>query len=90
MNLAPSGFASDNEMDNEDKINAMMEVRKLLPNASYYRLIKTVQDALMFDKKRAQKKRRSFVESDSYTIAQKADMKVAYFHEWIVSKGKID
>lgn len=50
MNLAPSGFAFDNEMDNGDKINAMIEVRKLLPNASYYRLIKTVQDALMFDK----------------------------------------
>ncbi len=36
MNLALSGLASDDEMDNEDKINAMMEGRKLLTNASYF------------------------------------------------------
>ena len=30
MNLALSGLASDDEIDNEDKINAMMEGRKLL------------------------------------------------------------
>ena len=36
MNLALSGLASDDEMDNEDKINAMMEGRKLLINASYF------------------------------------------------------
>lgn len=146
MNLALSGLASDDEMDNEDKINAMMEGRKLLTNASYfaftatpknktletfgvayqdgdeikhrpfhvytmkqaiqegfildvlkyytpiasyYKLMKTVQDDPMFDKKRAQKKLRSFVESDSYTIAQKADMMVEHFHEQVISKGKI-
>jgi type I restriction enzyme R subunit len=36
MNLALSGLASDDELDNEDKINAMMEGRKLLGNASYF------------------------------------------------------
>lgn len=146
MNLALSGLASDDEMDNEDKINAMMEGRKLLTNASYfaftatpknktletfgvpyqdgdeikhrpfhvytmkqaiqegfildvlkyytpiasyYKLMKTVQDDPMFDKKRAQKKLRAFVESDSYTIAQKAEMMVEHFHEQVISKGKI-
>ena len=146
MNLALSGLASEDEMDNEDKINAMMEGRKLLTNASYfaftatpknktletfsvpyqdgddvkhrpfhvytmkqaiqegfildvlkyytpiasyYKLMKTVQDDPMFDKKRAQKKLRSFVESDSYTIAQKAEMLVEHFHEQVISKGKI-
>lgn len=146
MNLALSGLASDDEMDNEDKINAMMEGRKLLTNASYfaftatpknktletfgvayedgddvkhrpyhvytmkqaiqegfildvlkyytpiasyYKLMKTVQDDPMFDKKRAQKRLRAFVESDSYTIAQKAEMMVAHFHEQVISKGKI-
>lgn len=146
MNLALSGLASDDEMDNEDKINAMMEGRKLLTNASYfaftatpknktletfgvpyqdgdeikhrpfhvytmkqaiqegfildvlkyytpissyYKLMKTVEDDPMFDKKRAQKKLRSFVESDSYTIAQKAEMMVEHFHEQVISKGKI-
>ena len=146
MNLALSGLASDDEMDNEDKINAMMEGRKLLGNASYfaftatpknktletfgvpyqdgdeikhrpfhvytmkqaiqegfildvlqnytpidsfYKLMKTVEDDPMFDKKRAQKKLRSFVESDSYTIGKKAAMMVEHFHEQVVAKGKI-
>ncbi|EGT3953503.1 type I restriction endonuclease subunit R [Clostridioides difficile] len=155
MNLALSGLVTGDEVDNEDKINAMMEGRKLLTNASYfaftatpknktletfgmlvvdendnpilnedgelqhrpfhsytmkqaiqegfildvlkyytpissyYKLMKTVQDDPMFDKKRAQKKLRSFVESDSYTIAQKAEMMVEHFHEQVISKGKI-
>ena len=146
MNLALSGLVSDDEMDNEDKINAMMEGRKLLNNASYfaftatpknktletfgvpyqdgdeikhrpfhvytmkqaiqegfildvlqnytpidsfYRLMKTVADDPMFDKKRAQKKLCNFVESDSYTIAKKAAMMVDHFHEQIIAKGKI-
>ena len=155
MNLALSGLASDDEMDNEDKINAMMEGRKLLKNASYfaftatpknktletfgilvvdeygtpilndkgelqhepfhdytmkqaiqegfildvlqnytpidsfYRLMKTVEDDPMFDKKRAQKKLRNFVESDSYTIAKKAAMMVDHFHEQVIAKGKV-
>ena len=155
MNLALSGLASDDEMDNEDKINAMMEGRKLLNNASYfaftatpknktleifgkletdeygnpviddegntkhrpfhvytmkqaiqegfildvlqnytpidsfYKLMKTVEDDPMFDKKRAQKKLRNFVESDSYTISKKAAMMVDHFHEQVIAKGKI-
>jgi type I restriction enzyme R subunit len=146
MNLALSGLASDDEMDNEDKINAMMEGRKLLTNASYfaftatpknktletfgtmfkdggdtkhrpfhvytmkqaiqegfildvlkyytpidsyYKLLKTVEDDPMFDKKRAQKKLRSFVESNSHTIAHKAEMMVDHFHEQVIAKGKI-
>lgn len=36
MNLALSGMASDNEMDNEDKINAIVEGRKLVKTASYF------------------------------------------------------
>ena len=146
MNLALSGLAAEEEMDNEDLINAMMEGRKLLKNASYfaftatpknktlemfgvpyqdgedikhrpfhvytmkqaiqegfildvlqnyttidsfYKLMKTVEDDPMFDKKRAQKKLRNFVESNSYTIAKKAAMMVEHFHEQVVAKGKI-
>lgn len=146
MNLALSGLASEDEMDNEDKINAMMEGRKLLNNASYfaftatpknktletfgvtyqdgddvkhrpfhvytmkqaiqegfildvlkyytsissyYKLMKIIEDDPMFDKKRAQKKLRSFVESDTYTVSQKAQMMVDHFHEQVISKGKI-
>lgn len=155
MNLALSGLAADDDMDHEDMINAMMEGRKLLNNASYfaftatpknktletfgklmldsqgnpeldeegntkhipfhvytmkqaiqegfildvlqnytpidsfYKLMKTVEDDPMFDKKRAQKKLRNFVESDSYTIAKKAAMMVDHFHEQVIAKGKI-
>ena len=146
MNLTLSGLASDDEMDNEDKINAMMEGRKLLGNASYfaftatpknktletfgipyqdgdeikhrpfhvytmkqviqegfildvlqhytpidsfYKLMKTVEDDPMFDKKRAQKKLRSFVEGNEFTIAKKAAMMVEHFHEQVIAKGKI-
>lgn len=146
MNLALSGRASDDASDNEDKINIMMEGRKLLGNASYfaftatpknktletfgvpyeeageikhrpfhiytmkqaiqegfildvlknytaidsyYKLIKTVENDPMFDKKRAQKKLRSFVEGNSFTIAKKAAMMVEHFHEQVIAKGKI-
>lgn len=155
MNLALSGLAADNDMDNEDKINALMEGRKLLKNASYfaftatpknktletfgiplldqygnpvlnedgtakhvpfhvytmkqaiqegfildvlqnytpidsfYKLKKIVEDDPMFDKKAAQKKLRSFVESDEYTVGKKAAMIVEHFHEQVIAKGKI-
>ena len=155
MNIALSGLASDDEMDNEDKINAMMEGRKLLKNASYfaftatpknktieifgkiltdekgkpvynedgllkrvpfhvytmkqaiqegfildvlqnyttiesfYKLKKIVEDDPKFDKKRAQKKLRAFVESNEYTIGKKAAMMVEHFHEQVIAKGKI-
>ena len=36
MNFALSGLASDDELDNEDKINKLMEGRKLVSNASYF------------------------------------------------------
>lgn len=155
MNLALSGLASDSYMDNEDKINALMEGRKLLKNASYfaftatpknktletfgiprvdqygnpvlnedgtqkfvpfhiytmkqaiqegfildvlqnytpidsfYKLKKIVEDDPMFDKKTAQKKLRSFVESDEYTVGKKAAMIIEHFHEQVIAKGKI-
>ena len=59
------------------------------PIQSFYRLKKTVEDDPMFDKKRSQKKLRAFVESDSFTVAQKADMMVEHFHEQVIAKGKI-
>jgi len=38
MNLAISGLALNDDMDNEDKINAIVEGRKLVKNASYFAL----------------------------------------------------
>lgn len=146
MNLALSGLATDNDADNEDKINAMMEGRKLVSSASYfaftatpknkteemfgvayeedgeikhrpfhvytmkqaiqegfildvlrnyttidswYKIMKTVEDDPMFDKKRAQKKLRAFVEGNPDVIAKKAAMMVEHFHEQVVAKKKI-
>ena len=147
MNIALAGTKFTDDMDDEDKINALMEGRKLLKGASYfaftatpknktlevfgekytdagevkhrpfhvytmkqaiqegfildvlanyttiasyYKLKKSVEDDPVFDKKRAQKKLRSFVESDSYTIAKKAAMMVEHFHEQVIAKAKID
>lgn len=147
MNLALSGMASDNEMDNEDKINAIVEGRKLVKTASYfaftatpknkteeifgtpyeedgeikhrpfhvytmkqaiqegfildvlknytaidswYKITKKVEDDPMFDKKRAQKKLRSFVEGNPDVIAKKAAMMVDHFHEQIIAKKKLN
>ena len=146
MNLALSGMATDDDADNEDKINAMMEGRKLVSSASYfaftatpknkteemfgvpyeedgeikhrpfhvytmkqaiqegfildvlrnyttidswYKIMKTVEDDPMFDKKRAQKKLRAFVEGNPEVIAKKAAMMVDHFHEQVVAKKKI-
>lgn len=147
MNLALSGMASDNEMDNEDKIHAIVEGRKLVKTASYfaftatpknkteevfgtpyeedgeikhrpfhvytmkqaiqegfildvlknytaidswYKIAKKVEDDPMFDKKRAQKKLRSFVEGNPDVIAKKAAMMVDHFHEQIIAKKKLN
>lgn len=146
MNLALSGLASDSELDNEDKINAMVEGRKLVKTASYfaftatpknkteevfgtpyeedgqikhrpfhvytmkqaiqegfildvlknyvtidswYKIAKMVEDDPMFDKKRAQKKLRSFVEGNPDVIAKKAAMMVDHFHEQIIARKKL-
>ena len=147
MNLALSGLASDDEMDNEDKINALVEGRKLLTTASYfaftatpknkteetfgvpyeedgeikhrpfhvytmkqaiqegfildvlknytaidsfYKIMKTVEDDPMFDKKRAQKKLRAFVEGNEFTVSKKAAMMVEHFHEQVIARKKIN
>ena len=155
MNLALSGLATEDCADNEDKINAMMEGRRLVSSASYfaftatpknktlevfgkikydeygkpilnekgepkrepfhsytmkqaiqegfildvlrnyttidswYKIMKTVEDDPMFDKKRAQKKLRAFVEGNSDVIAKKAAMMVEHFHEQVIAKKKI-
>lgn len=146
MNLALSGQAINEMQDDEDKINALCEGRKLLNNVSYfaftatpkektleifgtpyqdgdkikrrpfhvytmkqaiqegfildvlkyytpvssfYRLKKIVEDDPLYDKKKAQKKLRAFVERQSFTVEQKADMMVTHFHEQVIAKGKI-
>ncbi len=147
MNLAISGLALNDDMDNEDKINTIVEGRKLVKNASYfaftatpknkteemfgvpyeedgvikhrpfhvytmkqaiqegfildvlknyttidswYKIMKTIEDDPMFDKKRAQKKLRAFVEGKPEVIAKKAEIMVEHFHEQVIAKKKIN
>lgn len=64
-------------------------LKNYTPVASYYRLIKAVEDDPEFDTKRAQKKLRRYVESHTYAIRQKAEIMVDHFHEQVVAKNKI-
>lgn len=64
-------------------------LKNYTPIDTFYRIMKTVEDDPMFDKKRAKKKLRAFVEGDSYTIAQKAAMMVEHFHEQVLARRKI-
>ncbi|CAI3470310.1 type I restriction endonuclease subunit R [Enterococcus cecorum] len=146
MNIVLSGEVTGEEEDFEDKINRLIEGRKMLKNASYfaftatpknktlemfgipyqdgdeikhrpfhvytmkqaiqegfildvlkyytpvdsyYRLAKTIEDDPLFDKKKAQKKLRQFVESNKFAISQKAEIMVNHFHDQVISKGKI-
>ncbi|MDR0306526.1 MAG: DEAD/DEAH box helicase family protein [Chitinispirillales bacterium] len=51
--------------------------------SSYYRLTKTIEGNPEFDRKKARKKLHKFVESDTFTISQKADIMVNHFHEHV-------
>lgn len=147
MNMVLSGNVYDDEDDLEDKINTIIDGRKMVENASYfaftatpknktlemfgkkerlpdgttkpsphyvytmkqaieegfimdvlryftpvqsyYKLAKTVEDDPKFDKKRAQRILRYYVESNKYAIHEKADIIVEHFHTEVISKGKV-
>jgi type I restriction enzyme R subunit len=59
------------------------------PVASYYRLMKTVEDDPEFDTKKAKKKLRRFVEGHEYAIRQKAEIMVDHFHDQVIARQKI-
>ena len=59
------------------------------PIKSYYKIAKIVEDDPLFDKKKAQKKLRQYVESNAYAIEQKAEIMVDHFHNQVIAKGKI-
>jgi type I restriction enzyme R subunit len=59
------------------------------PVMSYYNLIKKVEDDPEFDAKKAKKKLRKFVESNSQAIQQKGEIMVDHFHEQVLAQNKI-
>lgn len=147
MNMVLSGSVYDDEDDLEDKINTIIEGRKMVKNASYfaftatpknktlemfgkkerlpdgttkpephyvytmkqaieegfimdvlrhftpvqsyYKLAKTIEDDPKFDKKRAQRLLRYYVESNQYAIHEKANIMVEHFHTEVIAKGKV-
>lgn len=60
------------------------------PVASYFKLIKTVEDDPKFDKKKALKKLKAYVEKNDYTINEKAKIIVEHFHSQVINKRKIN
>ncbi|MDR1748788.1 MAG: DEAD/DEAH box helicase family protein [Spirochaetaceae bacterium] len=56
------------------------------PIKSFYKLVKTVTDNPEYDKKKAQKKLRSYVESDKFAIPTKAGIMVEHFHDTVCRK----
>ena len=59
------------------------------PVASYYKLIKTIEDDPEFDVKKAQKKLRRFVEGHEHAIRLKAEIMVDHFHEQVLALNKV-
>ncbi len=147
MALSSNATESEGEESTEDKINKLMESRKMLTNASYfaftatpknktleifgepdpqpegkvkhhpfhsytmkqaiqegfildvlksytpvesfYRITKTVEDDPLFDIKKAQKKLRKYVESNTHAIREKAEIMVDHFHLQVMGHRKI-
>ena len=59
------------------------------PVKSYYKLIKKIEEDPEFDKKKAQKKLRRYVEGHEHAIRLKAEIMVDHFHKQVIAKGKI-
>ena len=64
-------------------------LRHYTPVRSFYRLAKTVEEDPEFDRKKAQKKLRRFVEGHEHAIGLKAEIMVDHFHDQVLAQGKI-
>lgn len=56
---------------------------------SWYKIVKKVEEDPLFDKKRAGKKLRAFVEGKPEVVSKKAELMVDHFHEQIIAKKKL-
>lgn len=64
-------------------------LRSYTPVESFYKLVKKIEDDPEFDKKKARKKLRRYVESHDHAIRLKAEIMVDHFHDQVMSVGKI-
>ena len=56
---------------------------------SYYALLKTIEDDPEYDKKKAQKKLKAYVESHEHAIKKKAVLMIRHFMESVIQKRKM-
>ncbi len=59
------------------------------PVASFYKIAKIVEDDPLYDKKKAQKKLRRYVEGQEKAIELKAEIMLDHFHEQVIKKNKV-
>jgi len=91
----PDGKIKHKPFDSYTMKQAIQEgfIRDVLKNytpvGSYYKLSKQVEDDPLFDTKKAQKKLRKYVESNSHAIKEKAEIMVDHFQTYVVGKRKI-
>jgi len=64
-------------------------LKNYTPVLSYFGLIKKIEDDPLFDKKKAKKKLRRYVEGHDHAIRLKAEIMVDHFHESVLAAGKI-
>lgn len=64
-------------------------LKSYTPINSYYKIAKTIEDDPLFDKKKAQKKLRKYVESNETAIEIKAEIMIDHFHDQVIAKGKV-
>ena len=59
------------------------------PVRSFYHLAKTVEEDPEFDRKKAQKKLRRYVEGHDHAIRLKAEIMVDHFHDQVLAQAKV-
>lgn len=64
-------------------------LKNYTPVASFYRLTKAVEGDPLFDTKKAQKKLRKYVESNTHAIHEKSEIMIDHFHTHIMGQRKI-
>ncbi|MCF7853523.1 MAG: type I restriction endonuclease subunit R [Candidatus Pacebacteria bacterium] len=60
------------------------------PINSYYNLVKTIEDDPEFDKKKANRKLRRYVEAHDHAIRVKAEIMVDHFHRKVIGRRKMN
>ena len=91
----PDGKVKHHPFDSYTMKQAIQEgfildvLKNYTPVDSFYRLMKTVEDDPLFDTKKAQKKLRRYVESNTHAIREKAEIMVDHFHAQVMGHRKI-